>query len=114
VTYFEDLTPYSFLDHLDPRYRDSGQAAVNVGWLESGHPFPAGQAGDAAITAALRLVRDSPVNPTRGWHRCDLCERRPPGLSPTEMELDGSPVFLGHCEIRKRFGRRPPRASRAS
>jgi hypothetical protein len=67
--------------------------------------IPAGLAEDGAISEVLRLVRDNPVNRTRGWHRCDLCGRpsdvsRPEPAYPAQMDLDGSPVFLGDCEIR--------------
>jgi len=98
VSYFEDLTPY--------RYIRSDEDAVNVGWLSAGHPFPVGQADQAEVAEVLRLVRDEPVQRTRGWHRCDLCER--PDLpdrtsaAPVEMDLDGTPVYLGDCEIRVR------------
>jgi hypothetical protein len=99
VAYFEDLTPYS--------YHGPGEDALSVGWLGSGHPFPAGDADGAVIAAVLRLVRDHPVNRMRGWHDCDLCERpagqpgspRPPKV---QMEVDGSLVLLGNCEIRVR------------
>lgn len=99
MTHFEDLTPYRFLA--------AGEEALNVGWLGRGHPFQTGQADGAAIASVLRLVRDNPVNRTRGWHRCDLCERPadwpasqlpPPGPDG----VDGSPVYLGDCEIRVR------------
>jgi hypothetical protein len=59
VARFEDLTPY--------RYR-AGQGALNVGWLGSGHPYPAGPVDGVVICSVLRVVRDRPVNRTRGWH----------------------------------------------
>jgi len=99
MTHFEDLTPYGYLG--------AGEDALNVGWLGRGHSFPAGQAGGGAVTEVLRLVRDNPVNRTRGWHLCELCER-PADLSaperprPAQMDLEGSPVLLGGCEIRVR------------
>jgi hypothetical protein len=97
MTHFEDLTPYSYLG--------PGENALNVGWLGTGHPFATGLADDTALTEVLRLVRDNPVNRMRGWHHCDLCGRPsdlslPERPSPVQMELDGSPVFLGDCEIR--------------
>ena len=101
MTHFEDLTPYSYLG--------PGEEALNVGWLNSGHPFPVGQTDSAAVAKVLRMVRDEPVNRTRGWHRCDLCARpaepaRPERPGPVRMTLDRSPVYLGDCEIRVRSG----------
>ncbi len=44
VTYFADLSPYSYA----PNGRDDDLVeqpdAVNIGWLGAGHEFPAGQA----------------------------------------------------------------------
>ena len=44
VTYFADLSPYSY--GLNGRYGDLAEQpdAVNIGWLGAGHEFPAGQA----------------------------------------------------------------------
>jgi hypothetical protein len=74
VTYFADLSPYSYglggrHDHLVEQ-----PDAVNVGWLGAGHEFPAGQAPGWLVPGILKLVAGGRVNQMRGYHVCDLCQ----------------------------------------
>lgn len=69
MTWFEDLTPYSYL-----RQPIAGTGPVlNVGWLEAGQPFPRGPVPAALIDRLWLLEQYSQVNITRGFHYCDLC-----------------------------------------
>jgi hypothetical protein len=90
MTYFADLTAYSYL----PRHADG---SVNVGWLGPDQGYPAGQVAGEVVTAVLRLVRSDPVNRTRGLHDCELCVNPP---RPIIMAADGAEIVLGNCEIR--------------
>jgi hypothetical protein len=66
VTYFADLTPYTYFD---------GEAdSVNVGWLEPGHPMPTGDAPSGFVERLTVLAEDR-VNQTRGPHVCGFCVR---------------------------------------
>ena len=66
MAYFADLTPYAYF----PASRFIVQHdALNVGWLDSVHPF------DMAIMSTafrdrLRLLVSQPVNLCRGSHGC--------------------------------------------
>jgi len=65
MTYFADLTPYSYLDEVE-------EPALNVGWLGAGHDYPQGPVPDGFADAlAERVVKES-VHLTRGRHKCDL------------------------------------------
>jgi hypothetical protein len=90
MTYYADLTPYEF-------WPNSDESALNVGWLESGHPFSVGQVPDGVVETLLRLSLNNAVNRTRGFHRCDLCLDAP---RPVFMRVDDQDVALGSAEIR--------------
>jgi hypothetical protein len=90
MPYFADLTPYEFWPH-------STGSELNVGWLESGHPFPVGTVPAAVVETLVRLALNNAVNRTRGFHRCDLCVNAP---VPIRMRVDGADAVLGNAEIR--------------
>jgi hypothetical protein len=94
MTYFADLTPYTYLADED---RTAG-AVLNVGWLDDGHPFPTGQCPDGVVAVLNRLVR-APVQLTRGYHYCELCQQAL-GPQADRAALDG--VVRGNGEIRVR------------
>ena len=73
MTYFPDLTPYSYLP-TDPREAWSHLPLRNVGWLDAEHPFPTGECPDGLVAALTRLARVR-VQQTRGRHHCELCLR---------------------------------------
>jgi hypothetical protein len=100
VTYFADLSPYSYAlngrhDHLVEQ-----PDAVNIGWLGAGHEFPAGQARVWLVPGILKLVTGGLVNLMRGYHMCHLCQR--PYWPPIEMGFGGHEQMLGNGEIRVR------------
>lgn len=88
MTWFADLSPYRFLE---------ADGAANVGWLSAGHEVPTGDVPAGVIERIQRLVRDHPVNRTRGWHRCDLCAEPE---YPVVITVDGVALDLGDAEIR--------------
>jgi hypothetical protein len=101
VTYFADLSPYSY--GLDGRHDHLVEQpdAVNIGWLGAGHEFPAGQAPGWLVPGILKVVTGGLVNLMRGYHVCDLCQP-PHWPPPIEMEFDGRKEGLGNGEIRVR------------
>lgn len=86
MTWFEDLTTYSFLRSGVSR---GGPPTLNVGWLERGRSFPIGRPAAAFVERLYELVEHAPVNLTRGMHRCDLC-----------LDDLGEAHPWGHAEIR--------------
>lgn len=66
--YFQDLTPYKYLK--------GRPSALNVGWLDSAHPFARGSVLDGSI-ARLRSLAHQPVNRTRGFYACQFCDFAP-------------------------------------
>jgi hypothetical protein len=86
--YFEDLTPYRYLEQSEPN-------TYNVGWLDGQHAFPT---GEMAAEPSKRLVQLclNPINRTRGWHPCPLCKEG----YPVRIQVGGRSVPLGDGEIR--------------
>lgn len=100
VTYFADLSPYSYA--LNGRDDDLVEQpdAVNIGWLGAGHGFPTGQAPEWLVPGILKLVSGGLVNLMRGYHMCHMCRR--PHWPPIEMEFGERKQMLGNGEIRVR------------
>jgi hypothetical protein len=67
VTYFADLTPYTYFD-------GEGPDVLNVGWLEPDHPYPRGEA-PAGLLSRLEELAEERVRQTRGYHHCGFCMR---------------------------------------
>ena len=82
--WFEDLTPYTY-----GQARSTSPTTLNVGWLEHGHEFPAGEVPAAFVARLAQLVEHAPTHATRGMHYCDLCPRSDDDEHP-----------CGHAEIR--------------
>lgn len=83
--WFEDLTPYAYLQAAA-----SSAPALNVGWLENGHPFSSGGLPPDAVERLAHLVEFGATNATRGMHFCDLCA----------VTDDDASRAWGHAEIR--------------
>ena len=64
MAWFPDLSPYT--------YHPGESGFLNVGWLERGHLFPRGPV-PLEFASELRRLSEAPVNVTRGFHRCQLC-----------------------------------------
>ncbi|MFF4232407.1 hypothetical protein [Streptomyces sp. NPDC001820] len=98
--FYEDLTPYVYLDIDYFEDRESGfyglsyrpaYTRLNVGWLEVGRPYPIGPV-PPAFTEKLEAVQAVQwMNVCLGLHECDLC---PPEGAPDgngEVRIPGSP-----------------------
>jgi hypothetical protein len=89
LAWFEDLTPYAYLDETPTQ-----PPTLNVGWLEDGHAFSTGDVpADFAERLAV-LCEHGTMNRTRGLHFCDLCPPPP----DDDYELDAYPS--GSAEVR--------------
>jgi hypothetical protein len=69
MTYFPDLSPYSY-------GRESHPGVVHVGWLDKVHPYPTGEV-DARLIQKMKLLASKPVELYRGKHVCELCIEPP-------------------------------------
>jgi hypothetical protein len=95
MTYFADLTPYSYLAD-DP---GPWPELLNVGWLEPGRPFPTGPVPDGFLTGLARLCA-RPCSVTRGIHGCAFRPCIPRPWPPITIAVDGQEVGLGNAEVR--------------
>jgi hypothetical protein len=99
VTYFADLTPYTYWSTVtDVAGEDPGAAParmLNVGWLSAGEPFPTGEPPPGLVDNLLRRAT-RPVHVTRGVHLCELCEHP---IRGAPLPLDGELVYAGNAEI---------------
>jgi hypothetical protein len=66
VTYFVDLSVYSYGGLPEPR-------VMNVGWLSKDHPFQKGETSEAFRAALEGLCITSSIHHFRGWHDCEFC-----------------------------------------
>lgn len=90
MTYYPDLTEYSYLPDPPP--------ALTVGWLGVEHAFQTGEL-PAGIREKLReLVVTRPVNQTRGFHACEFC---PPSaeMAPPVAQWKDQSRLLGSAEV---------------
>jgi hypothetical protein len=93
VAYFADLTPYGYwvssLSYSPERDEPwPGLPLVNVGWLDTDHPFPTGPVPDGLLVKLDELAK-ARVMQTRGHHYCQLCIRDLGGEPQLEsLDLD--------------------------
>jgi hypothetical protein len=89
MSYYEDLTAYSYSDWPKPM--------VNVGWLDRAHQFDVAEP-DGRLVEALVELATQPTNMMRGYHGCQFCRAEP----PVEMASTVDPeqmAYLGSGEI---------------
>lgn len=105
MTYFEDLSHYTYQD-VDAISTGSGYVIyrpdyerLNVGWIDQAHPAATGPVPDGFLDALLDIVDGDLTNVMRGFHLCHLCPRTPETGMPS-IEHRGKRVPLGHAEIR--------------
>ncbi|MER7706097.1 hypothetical protein ABTX81_24785 [Kitasatospora sp. NPDC097605] len=108
MTFFPDLSPYSYLAedgvaHAGGSYYASfvpSRRRINVGWLSGRHGYTTGPVPDGFLVRLLDIRRWQNVNLTRGFHVCELC---PPGKEKAGLltvEHKGDVLHLGNGEIR--------------
>lgn len=88
--YYPELSPYCYFESKrDPNL-------LNVGWLETPHPFPKKKAPEELLDALFEKCLQSVVA-TRGVHECQFCGVPTFGV---EVSRHGRRIFLGNAEIR--------------
>ena len=90
MTYYADLSEYSY-------DADSGPA-LNVGWLDKEHTYPTGDLPADLRDKLLAVTVLSPVNQTRGFHQCELCDR--PAYPPIDVRWRDRTRAIGSAEVR--------------
>ena len=88
--YYPDLTPYRYLE------RTTFPKLLNIGWLGIEAPFPRKKASEELLDALFEKFQDR-VNQTRGFHRCEFCDRPSFGV---EVSRNRKSTRLGSAEIR--------------
>ena len=90
MAYFEDLTPYSYVQ------RTARDGELNIGWLDDQHCFTTGAVPEHVLAKIFELCK-KPMNLTRGKQSCLLCKER--GLVCSGGR-NGVRLELGNGEIR--------------
>ena len=83
MTFFEDLTPYTYF-HSEEEKPDT----VNIGWLDRVHGFPTGPTS-VAFRDNLQRLCELRVNQTRGFVSCAFCQGPDRPKSSEEMRVSG-------------------------
>ena len=83
MTFFDDLTPYTYLHPEEER-----PGTVNIGWLDRWHAFPAGETSEE-FQAKLQHLCLQRVKQTRGFYSCDFCKGRNKPHSSAEIRVPG-------------------------
>ena len=91
MTYFEDLTTYSYIPE------DEG-VLLNVGWLNADHEYPKGATSEEFTEKLAWLCVNAAAKGTPGIHSCTLCPPMRFGFHMINQE--GSQLILGSAEIR--------------
>jgi hypothetical protein len=79
MTYYADLTPYTYDTENWARDATSlwcGVPLTNVGWLERGKPYEKGTAPSGLAEALEQMRRTHRAQQTRGYHSCPFCRSR--------------------------------------
>jgi len=95
VTYFEDLSPYTYLPETVP----PGVTVRNIGWLDGEHPFTVGKPPAQFADKLGVLCADHATAQTRGIHWCDLCLESGDD-SEESHPVTGTALTLGSAEVR--------------
>ncbi|MFV5991379.1 hypothetical protein ACNPQM_02655 [Streptomyces sp. NPDC056231] len=79
MTYYADLTPYTYFAH-NPQGGSAGLwrgvSVVNVGWLARGRRYPKGVAPAGLVETLKHMRRTHRAQQTRGLHSCPWCAYR--------------------------------------
>lgn len=89
MTYYDDLTPYTYMDKKD------GRALINVGWLDKDHIYNKGNVDEGILSKILMLCMNT-QNRTRGYHVCPYCVEPLFGIP---VVINGKTIKLGSAEI---------------
>ncbi|WP_162907611.1 hypothetical protein [Allorhizocola rhizosphaerae] len=100
MTYFADLSPYTYLKS------EQAVGLLCVGWLEAGHEYPIGPTPPRFVARLGKLCAERKTAQTRGFHRCTFkpCDKLP-HWPPLSTMINDREVFLGSAEIRVSAGK---------
>ena len=71
MTYFADLTPYTYSGNTDD---ELGRSTLNIGWLCHQNSFPVGETSQEFIDKLFEYCLDKHiVELMRGFHACEFC-----------------------------------------
>lgn len=90
MTYFKDLTPYSYIQEDESNF-------LNVGWLDSRHKYRKGAVSEAFIEKLAWICVNVTLNRTPGIHKCSLCP--PMDFGFHVINLEHEKLVLGSAEI---------------
>ena len=90
MTYFEDLTPYSYI-------QENKEKLLNVGWLDSRYEYRKGSVSGDFIEKLAWLIVNAAANRTPGIHQCSLCP--PMAFGYHIINLENEKHLLGSAEI---------------
>jgi hypothetical protein len=96
MTYFPDLTPYTYLPDTVP----PGVELSNIGWLDAAHPFPQGSTSPEFIKKLTELCAHHQTAQARGWHSCNLTHPEGAPPYPFTVVVGEETIRLGSAEIR--------------
>lgn len=99
MTYFEDLTDYSYYNGPESVSIDGGYLVyqppyrrLNVGWLDAPRPVPTGDVPAWVSEKLLEMSSGPRVNVMRGFHTCTYCTDSHRGNS--ELRVPGEPGVM--------------------
>ncbi|GAA1038179.1 hypothetical protein GCM10009557_53460 [Virgisporangium ochraceum] len=104
MTYFEDLTEYTYCERevisIDGGYVEyrSGHRRLNVGWMDAPHPVPTGDVPGWLPARLLDLIDGPLVNVMRGFHLCTHCGDFDRAM--LTVPHGSGTVSMGHAELR--------------
>ncbi|VAW71419.1 hypothetical protein MNBD_GAMMA10-1634 [hydrothermal vent metagenome] len=91
MSFFEDLSPYTYLKHPSNEY------TFNVGWLDNKYPYNKGKVIREFLDKLFSLCEIS-VSETRGYHECNICKNSYKG--PLIICNENKEIEVGFAEIR--------------
>jgi hypothetical protein len=94
--YYSDLSPYHYITQRGSSVSEDAAPALNIGWLDSAHPFPQAKPSPEFVARLWAFCR-TPINTMLGFHECPFCDDDP--RMYLTIEQNGEKVGFGHAEI---------------
>lgn len=95
MTYFSDLTTYTYGPAGTSEPGGSDPSVQNIGWLSIGMSFPTAPPDPRFVERLWRFCRIS-INEARGVHVCEFCNT----LTSNTVRNNEEELLLGAAEIR--------------
>ncbi len=88
MSYFRDLTPYTYFPLQTAELPDDAKA-LNIGWLWPDKPVPQGDV-PLAFIRGLSVLFTKQVMQTRGWQSCPFCDSASGSAEVRAIGADGT------------------------